>query len=106
VLRNKDDTPNPDALGSEEELPGWHDYVEWRKYPEKKKRAKELMKKFNFPNMGSTLFALHYETDSENYIGAWILTRITAKDEHGSRMRETEAIPLCFWGSVERRSGW
>jgi sulfite oxidase len=48
VLRNKEDIPNPNALGFEEELPGWYGYVEWEKYPEKKKRAKELMKKFSF----------------------------------------------------------
>jgi hypothetical protein len=63
VLRNGEDIPHPDALGFEEELPGWHGYVEWEKYPEKKKRAKELMKQFNFPSVGSTFFPLLSRTD-------------------------------------------
>jgi hypothetical protein len=62
VLRNREDIPHPDALGFEE-LFGWHGYVEWEKYPEKKKRAKELMKKFNFPSVGSTFFSLLSRTD-------------------------------------------
>ncbi|KAF8866384.1 molybdopterin binding oxidoreductase [Acephala macrosclerotiorum] len=44
VLRTKE-TPNPEALGLREEFPGWHGYVEWEKYPEKKKEVKE----FDFP---------------------------------------------------------
>lgn len=63
VLRNREDIPHPDALGFEEELPGWRGYVEWEKYPEEKKRAKELMKKLNFPSVGSTFFPLLSRTD-------------------------------------------
>ena len=50
VLRTKE-TPDPEALGLEEEFPGWHGYVEWEKYPERKKEVKEYMKKFNFPGV-------------------------------------------------------
>jgi hypothetical protein len=48
-VKEKEETPDPDMLGLEEELPGWHGYVEWEKYPEKKKKIKEFMKKFEFP---------------------------------------------------------
>ncbi|KAF2193927.1 molybdopterin binding oxidoreductase [Zopfia rhizophila CBS 207.26] len=32
-----------------EELPGWHGYVEWEKYPEKKKAAARILAKYEFP---------------------------------------------------------
>lgn len=51
VLRNKDETPDPESLELEEEIPGWHGYVEWEKYPERKKAVKEYMKKFDFPGV-------------------------------------------------------
>ena len=102
VLRNGEDIPHPDALGFEEELPGWHGYVEWEKYPEKKTRAKELMKKFTFPSVGSTFFPLLSRTDR---VGARISTCTAAEDESDSRRSEMEAIPLCIWEGVEGCSG-
>jgi hypothetical protein len=45
VLRNKEEIPNLDAPGFEEELPGWHGYIEWEKYP------KGTHEKFNFPGV-------------------------------------------------------
>ncbi|KAK3308490.1 Oxidoreductase, molybdopterin-binding domain-containing protein [Chaetomium strumarium] len=33
-----------------EERDGWKGYVEWEKYPEKKKQVQELMKKYDFPD--------------------------------------------------------
>jgi sulfite oxidase len=32
-----------------EELPGWKGYVEWEKYPEKKKKAAEVLAQYDFP---------------------------------------------------------
>lgn len=54
TLRTKE-KPNPEALSLREELPGWHGYVEWEKYPERKKEVKEYMKKFDFPGVGTLL---------------------------------------------------
>lgn len=52
VLRNKDQPPpDPESLGLEEELEGWHGYVEWEKYPERKEKVKEYMKRFDFPGV-------------------------------------------------------
>lgn len=51
VIRNKEETPNPEVLGLEEERPGWHGYVEWEKYPERKQKAKEFMQEFEFPGV-------------------------------------------------------
>jgi len=33
----------------EEERKGWKGYVEWEKYPEKKKAAAEILSKYDFP---------------------------------------------------------
>jgi len=35
-----------------EERPGWKGYIEWEKYPEKKEKAAEILKKYNFPPVG------------------------------------------------------
>ncbi|RAL66206.1 hypothetical protein DID88_005878 [Monilinia fructigena] len=49
-IRSKDELPDPHELGLEEELDGWHGYIEWEKYPERKQKAKEFLKKFKFPS--------------------------------------------------------
>lgn len=52
VFRKKDQPPpNPEVLGLEEELPGWHGYVEWEKYPERKQAVKKYLKEFDFPGV-------------------------------------------------------
>ena len=33
----------------EEEREGWKGYIEWERYPEKKKKAAEIMAKYDFP---------------------------------------------------------
>lgn len=33
----------------DEELPGWGGYIEWEKYPEKKKEAAAILAKYDFP---------------------------------------------------------
>lgn len=48
-IRSKNELPDPHELDLEEELDGWHGYIEWEKYPERKQKAKEFMKKFKFP---------------------------------------------------------
>jgi hypothetical protein len=39
---------------SEEEKPDWGGYIEWDKYPEKKKAA-EILAKYDFPHVSYTL---------------------------------------------------
>ena len=51
VLRdgeNRDLDPESE-LELKEELKGWHGYVEWELYPERKQKVQEWMKKFDFP---------------------------------------------------------
>jgi hypothetical protein len=38
----------------EEEREGWKGYIEWEKYPEKKKQAAEIMAKYDFPVVSGT----------------------------------------------------
>jgi sulfite oxidase len=33
----------------EEEREGWKGYIEWEKYPEKKKQAQQILAKYDFP---------------------------------------------------------
>ena len=39
---------NSDHVYFAEEQKGWHGYVEWEKYPDKAKRAAEILSKHNF----------------------------------------------------------
>ena len=45
-----------EQLGDEpnfpEERPGWGGYIEWERYPEKKKQAMEVLAKYDFPHVG------------------------------------------------------
>lgn len=50
-IRSSDELPDPNELELEEELDGWHGYIEWEKYPERKQKVKEFMKKFKFPSV-------------------------------------------------------
>lgn len=34
-----------------EELDGWKGYIEWEKYPEKKKEAEAILEKYDFPDV-------------------------------------------------------
>lgn len=50
------EVPDPETtLELQEERDGWHGYVEWEKYPERKKRVKEYMKNFDFPGVSFRL---------------------------------------------------
>ena len=35
----------------EEEYEGWKGYIEWEKYPEKKKQAEEILRNYDFPDV-------------------------------------------------------
>lgn len=37
----------------EEERKGWKGYIEWERYPEKKKLAAEVLAKYDFPVVGT-----------------------------------------------------
>lgn len=37
----------------EEEREGWKGYIEWERYPEKKKKAAEVLAKYDFPVVSS-----------------------------------------------------
>ena len=43
----------PSAYFAEEEK-GWHGYVEWEKYPEKKKEAADVLAKYSFAQVTAT----------------------------------------------------
>ena len=34
-----------------EEREGWKGYIEWEKYPEKKKQVEEILKRYEFPDV-------------------------------------------------------
>ena len=38
----------PETHAFQEELDGWHGYVEWENYPEKKKLAQEILARYTF----------------------------------------------------------
>ena len=40
--------PNSDKIFAEE-TPGWKGYIEWEKYPEKKRKAAEILARYRFP---------------------------------------------------------
>lgn len=56
TVRTKE-KPDPESLGLQEELPGWHGYLEWEKYPERKKLVQEYMKQFEFPGVRHPVFS-------------------------------------------------
>lgn len=37
----------------EEEREGWKGYIEWERYPEKKKKAAQIMANYDFPVVGN-----------------------------------------------------
>ncbi|CZR50760.1 probable sulfite oxidase, mitochondrial precursor [Phialocephala subalpina] len=94
VLRTKE-TPDPEALGLEEEFPGWHGYVEWERYPERKKEVKEYMKKFNFP--GAPEFQLVPLPKANP-----ILEGVRWKQYHYALGNATKDIPAESWFFVEK----
>lgn len=48
VMDAKTDIPGNANVFFKEEREGWHGYVEWEKYPEKKREAAEILKQHTF----------------------------------------------------------
>lgn len=95
VLRNRDEQPNPEELGLEEELPGWHGYVEWENYPERKKMVKDFMRKFDFPGAPEFQLAPLPKTNP-------ILEGVRWKQYHYALGKATKDMPAESWLFVEK----
>ena len=55
---------HPDAYFAEE-LKGWHGYVEWEKYPDRRAKAEEILSRYSFAQvrdacMAMILLAYHF----------------------------------------------
>jgi sulfite oxidase len=46
-----------------EERKGWSGYIEWERYPEKKKQAAEILAKYDFPVVSNITFSQLTRTD-------------------------------------------
>jgi len=86
-----------------EEKEGWKGYIEWEKYPEKKKEVEEIMQKYDFPDVRSALFFILLLLISQYGCCATWLTRHTAtrvpdgaaaKDQPRPHGRTLEAVPF------------
>lgn len=95
VLRNRDEPPDPDELGLKEELPGWHGYVEWENYPERKKMVKAFMKKFQFPPPPEFQLVPLPKTNP-------ILEGVRWKQYHYALGKATKDMPAESWLFVEK----
>lgn len=49
----------------EEEREGWKGYIEWEKYPEKKKQAAKILKQYDFPVVSTPLLMYHNGRDAD-----------------------------------------
>lgn len=47
----------------EEERKGWKGYIEWERYPEKKKQAAEILAKYDFPVVSGIISSRPTELD-------------------------------------------
>ncbi|KAH8814943.1 Oxidoreductase, molybdopterin-binding domain-containing protein [Xylogone sp. PMI_703] len=95
VLKDKDGPiPDPEILGLQEEYQGWHGYIEWENYPEKKKKAEEFMKNFEFPGAPEFQFVPLPKTNP-------ILDGERWKQYHYSLGKATKNIPAESWYFVE-----
>ncbi|PQE29127.1 oxidoreductase molybdopterin binding domain-containing protein [Rutstroemia sp. NJR-2017a BBW] len=95
VIRNKDELPDPHELELEEELDGWHGYIEWEKYPERKQKAMEFMKKFEFPNPPEFQLVPLPKTNP-------ILEGVRWKQYHYALGKKLRDIPAESWLFVEK----
>jgi hypothetical protein len=90
-----DEKPDPSVLKLEEEIPGWHGYIEWENYPERKKAVKEYLKKFDFP--GPPEFQLIPLPNTNP-----ILEGVRWKQYHYALGNVTKDIPAESWYFVEK----
>ncbi|CZS91488.1 related to nitrate reductase [NADPH] [Rhynchosporium agropyri] len=95
VIRNKDEIPDPEELGLEEELKGWHGYVEWENYPERKEKAKEMLRKFVFP--GPPEFQLVPLPKTKT-----VLEGVRWKQYHYALGKATRDMPAESWLFVQK----
>ena len=49
------ESQHPEAYFAEEQE-GWHGYIEWEKYPEKKERAAEILSRYTFAGVSILYF--------------------------------------------------
>ncbi|KAA8574029.1 hypothetical protein EYC84_005564 [Monilinia fructicola] len=94
-IRSKDELPDPHELGLEEELDGWHGYIEWEKYPERKQKAKEFLKKFKFPSAPEFQLVPLPKTNP-------VLEGVRWKQYHYALGRKTKDMPAESWLFVEK----
>lgn len=45
-----------------EEREGWKGYIEWEKYPDKKKEVEKILAEYDFPDVSSPIFSLFQTT--------------------------------------------
>ncbi|KAL3419051.1 Sulfite oxidase, mitochondrial [Phlyctema vagabunda] len=95
VIRNKDETPDPESLGLVEELPGWHGYVEWEKHPDKTAAAREFLRKFAFPGAPEFQLVPLPKTNP-------ILEGVRWKQYHYALGKATRDMPAESWLFVEK----
>lgn len=109
VIRSKDETPAPETLGLQEELPGWHGYVEWEQYPERKEKVKEFMKKFDFPGVSCHISFpsnIYNRNSADDEISAPGVPTCTApKNKSNPRGCEMETISLRSRQGYQRYAG-
>lgn len=89
------DDPIPgDMIGFEQETKGWEGYVAWEKYPEKKKRAAELLSQHNFPSVSA--FSMLWPVVSPN-------RQISPQNTSSSRYpRPTRSSKACAGSSTTK----
>ncbi|KAF2084796.1 sulfite oxidase [Saccharata proteae CBS 121410] len=78
-----------------EERPGWKGYIEWEKYPEKKKQAEEILQKYDFPHPPE--FQLVPLPDSNP-----ILEGVRWKYYHKAMGPTLENVPEISWRYVQQ----
>ncbi|KAM0131298.1 hypothetical protein ACHAP3_006950 [Botrytis cinerea] len=94
-IRSSDELPDPNELELEEELDGWHGYIEWEKYPERKQKVKEFMKKFKFPSAPEFQLVPLPKTNP-------VLEGVRWKQYHYALGRKTKDMPAESWLFVEK----
>ena len=87
---------NPKAFFAEERE-GWHGYIEWEKYPEKQKKAAEILAQYTFA--GVRQLGVHTRASLTNccILGTRIPARSSSRYEPTARGCEMETIPCSAW---------
>jgi len=87
--------PTEKELNFDEERPGWHGYIEWEDYPEKKAQAKRILKKFRFPGPPEYQFAPIPETNPR-------LEGVRWKQYHYALGDSLKSMPAESWMWVQK----